>query len=167
LALLIASTDEAGERVTVTAARQATGPAEEALRVREDEYRLAPARPRIRAARVIEVFARNDGTTTHALVIDTPHGELRSRNLRPGDATQMKVDLPPGRYTWYCPIRDHEAKGMTGTVTVSSPSRVVRRTRTVKGPGVRERTVRTVTARPRTVTRTVTTTRTVTADTGP
>jgi len=168
VALLVATGDEEpGRRVTVTAARPATGPAEEALRVREDEYRLEPARPRVRVARVIEVFARNVGTRTHALVIDTPHGELRSRRLRPGSSARMKVDLPPGRYTWYCPIADHEAKGMTGTVTVASPRRLVRRTKTVKTPTTRERTVKTVTAPPRTETKTVRSTRTVTVETSP
>jgi uncharacterized cupredoxin-like copper-binding protein len=173
LALLFASIGDGdeGQTVTVTAtrqvtaARQATGPAEETLGVREVEYRLQPAAPRVRAARVIDVLVRNDGKGTHALVIDTPHGELRSRRLSPGDSTHLKVDLPAGRYRWYCPIDDHATKGMTGSVTVSSPPRVVRRTKTLKAPTTRERTVKTVTrpaktvtAPPRTVTKTVTTT---------
>lgn len=166
VAWLVASeSEEGGTTSTVTAARQATGAAEATLRVSEDEFRLAPARPRVRSAGVIDVFARNVGSRTHAIVVETPHGEVRSRNIKPGSSARMKVDVPPGRYTWYCPVGDHEVRGMTGTVTVASPRRLVRRTRTVTAPGREERTVRTVTAPPRT--ETVTRTRTVTVETGP
>jgi plastocyanin len=163
LALLLAGTRErtVTETRTVVArqAMEAVGPAVAHVRVRETEYRLNPANPVVRPAGVIDFFVQNQGTVTHALAVETPHGTVRSENLSPDATTRLKVDLPPGRYTWYCPIDGHKAKGMSGTIRVVQP--VPKPTTTPQA--VTQRTViRTTTVRqpPTTVTKTVT--RTVT-----
>jgi uncharacterized cupredoxin-like copper-binding protein len=35
-----------------------------------------------------------------------------------GDSTSQKVDLKPGKYTFYCNIAGHRQQGMVGTITV-------------------------------------------------
>ena len=97
-ALLVSSADdERGSATTVTTALQATTPAQEQLRVDEREYRLDEADPRVRAG-VIAILATNSGTKTHALAVETPHGEIRSEDIEPRESTRLKVDLAPGRY---------------------------------------------------------------------
>jgi hypothetical protein len=123
--------------------------------VRETDYRLNPPNPLVRPAGVIEFFVQNQGTVTHALAVETPHGTVRSDNLSPDATARLKVDLPPGRYTWYCPIDGHKAKGMSGTIRVVQPAPKP----TTTPQAVTQKTViKTATVRPppRTVTRTVT-----------
>ena len=35
-----------------------------------------------------------------------------------GSTTSEKIDLKPGKYTFYCDILGHRAQGMEGTLTV-------------------------------------------------
>lgn len=45
------------------------------------------------------------------------HDKLMA-NLEPGGKTHLDVDLKPGTYKVYCPVGNHESRGMTHTVTV-------------------------------------------------
>jgi len=166
VALLVAGGRERTVTQTTTvAARQAMeamGPAVAHVRVRETDYRLSPPNPAVRPAGVIEFFVLNQGTVTHALAVETPHGTVRSDNLAPAATARLKVDLAPGRYTWYCPIDGHKAKGMSGTIRVVQPPPKPKTT----PQAVTQKTVirtTTVKAAPRTVTRTVTRTATTRA----
>jgi uncharacterized cupredoxin-like copper-binding protein len=35
-----------------------------------------------------------------------------------GQTSSLKIDLEPGKYTFYCDIIGHRAQGMEGTLTV-------------------------------------------------
>jgi plastocyanin len=35
-----------------------------------------------------------------------------------GGVSTVTADLEPGEYEYYCPVGNHEAEGMTGTLTV-------------------------------------------------
>lgn len=71
------------------------------------------------------------GTVTIKLVNgprdEYPHGIAIEGNgvdkdgaiVRPGNATTVTVKLKPGRYTFYCPVHEHEKYGMKGTLTVT------------------------------------------------
>jgi hypothetical protein len=83
------------------------------------EYALEAGLPRIGRAGVISFEATNDGTVRHALAVDAPAGQVRTRALRRGERAVMSVRLPPGTYKWYCPIGDHEQRGMVGRVRVA------------------------------------------------
>jgi uncharacterized cupredoxin-like copper-binding protein len=82
------------------------------------DYRL-PRDPRIARAGVIAFEATNDGLSHHALVVDGPAGEVRTPRLLPGERWTIAVRLPPGTYKWYCPVGDHEQRGMAGRVRVA------------------------------------------------
>ena len=59
----------------------------------------------------------NAGETTHALEIE---GEGETDVLEPGDRAELTVDLEEGEYVMYCPVGDHRAMGMEGTIVVGS-----------------------------------------------
>jgi uncharacterized cupredoxin-like copper-binding protein len=83
------------------------------------DYALRADRSRVARAGVIAFQATNDGTVRHALAVDAPAGPARTRALRPGERAILSIRLPPGTYKWYCPIADHEARGMVGRVRVA------------------------------------------------
>jgi uncharacterized cupredoxin-like copper-binding protein len=83
------------------------------------DYRLEPSDLRVARSGVISFVATNDGQSRHALAVDGPAGEVRSVALRPGERTTISLRLPRGTYKWYCPIADHERRGMVGQVRVA------------------------------------------------
>ena len=113
-------TNTAGETGTAT---QPTGPAGRAattIRVRETEFRLSPANPRVARTGVVAFRVTNAGDVTHALEVEGPKGEQETEPIEPGGSATLKVDLDKaGRYTWYCPIGDHEDRGMKGKIAVA------------------------------------------------
>ena len=55
----------------------------------------------------------------HTLVFDggkVPGFKLQANS---GNSAQLKVNLKPGKYTFYCDIPGHRAAGMEGTLTVT------------------------------------------------
>lgn len=82
------------------------------------EYRLEPADPRVARSGVVAFVATNDGQKRHALAVDGPAGGVRSVTLRPGERATIALRFAPGTYKWFCPIADHERRGMTGRVRV-------------------------------------------------
>ena len=102
-----------GEPPATTAAAVAT------VDVSLEDYRLVPQSPRVARHGVIAFVATNDGQTRHALAVDGPTGERRSVALRPGERTTIVLRLERGTYKWYCPIADHERRGMVGRVRVA------------------------------------------------
>lgn len=83
------------------------------------DYALDAQQRRVGRAGLISFEATNDGTVRHALAVDAPAGSVRSRALRPGERTTFPVRLPPGTYKWYCPIGDHEDRGMVARLRVA------------------------------------------------
>lgn len=83
------------------------------------DYVLRADRSRVERAGLIAFEATNDGTVRHALAVDAPAGRVSTRALRPGERATFAVRLPPGRYKWYCPVADHEQRGMSGWLRVA------------------------------------------------
>jgi plastocyanin len=80
------------------------------------EYRLTPAE-------ATTFDAVNDGDSEHALAVEGPRGDVRTRVLAPGEHATIKVMLPPGSYKVYCPLADHERHGMVGAISRSRARR--------------------------------------------
>ena len=83
------------------------------------DYALRTDQARVRRAGIIAFEATNDGLVRHALAVDAPAGQVRTRALRPGERATLSIRLPPGMYKWYCPIGDHEQRGMAGRLRVA------------------------------------------------
>ncbi|MEJ7798153.1 MAG: multicopper oxidase domain-containing protein [Solirubrobacteraceae bacterium] len=122
LALAACGESRGTARTSPAPVEDATVPLDEAVAVTEVslvDYRLEPANPRLARSGTIAFAATNDGQTRHALRVNGPTGEVSSTTLRPGERTTIAVRLPPGTYKWYCPIADHEQRGMVGRVRVA------------------------------------------------
>lgn len=110
-----------GDReVGSTVATAPRGPAVATIEVKEAEYRLAPQDPEVEKAGVVDLYVTNAGEIGHALEVEGPSGEVETEEIAPGDSATLKADLgEPGRYKWYCPIADHEDRGMVGEIVVA------------------------------------------------
>jgi plastocyanin len=59
----------------------------------------------------------NDSDVPHAVEVEGNGVEEESETVT-GANTTLTVDLEPGEYTYYCPVGNHRAGGMEGTLTV-------------------------------------------------
>ena len=91
------------------------------ITIEETEFRLEPSRVRLDERGTYTFRVVNNGATTHALEIEGHGIEEESPEVAPGDTVNMKVTLTqPGTYELYCPVGDHEDRGMRGTLIVES-----------------------------------------------
>lgn len=96
------------------------GPVVATVKVTETEFALDPQDPKLKQAGVVKFEVTNAGKVTHALEVEGPKGEVETEAIEPGRKASLEADLSkPGTYTWYCPIGDHEARGMKGKITVA------------------------------------------------
>jgi len=117
-------TETTGTGTTTTGAAGAGGEPVATIEVTETEYELNPRNPRVEEAGVVEFEVTNAGEIAHALEVEGPEGEVETEEIAPGDTATMTADLGrPGAYKWYCPIADHEDRGMVGRVFVAGGRR--------------------------------------------
>jgi plastocyanin len=116
--------EERGEGMRTTPAAVGTGATgvgsgvDATVAVSLTDFRL-PRDVRVPRSGLIAFEATNDGQSPHALAVIGPAGQARTQELRPGERTTVEVRLPPGTYKWYCPVADHERRGMVGRVRVA------------------------------------------------
>lgn len=67
---------------------------------------------------VHDFVVKNTGNHDHALEIEGPGGENRSRTIAPGASTTLRVTLESGTYEVYCPVGNHKDQGMKTDITV-------------------------------------------------
>jgi hypothetical protein len=93
---------------------------ERAVGARLTEYEIELTRSELPAGE-IEFHVVNAGTTIHYLLIRSESVYAYTPHLSPCDSAVLRVDLPPGEYSYLCTIRDefdHYSEGMRGTLTV-------------------------------------------------
>ena len=122
---------------TTTASAGPAGGILGTITVQETEFSLTPNQTTLNRPGRYVFRAENDGSVAHALAIengeegneqgaeegegaDGEEGEKEqsTRNLNPGETADLEVDLQPGTYRLYCPVDNHEERGMRATVTV-------------------------------------------------
>jgi plastocyanin len=82
------------------------------LRFNKETLRAAPGRVTIRLT--------NPSTSgkPHAVEIEGKGVEKESRTIQPGGRASVSARLSKGRYEFYCPVGNHQAEGMEGTLIV-------------------------------------------------
>ena len=83
------------------------------------EYKFTPSDTSVKSGDVT-FNLKNDGQVAHSLEVEDVNGEDKEieGDVSPGQSGSLKVNLPPGKYEFYCPVGDHRSAGMEGTLTV-------------------------------------------------
>ena len=87
------------------------------IEVNETEFSLDSADIALNQPGTYVLRAVNFGVV-HALETEGAGIEEETENVQPGESTELEVNLDLGTYELYCPVGDHEERGMVGTVTV-------------------------------------------------
>jgi uncharacterized cupredoxin-like copper-binding protein len=91
-----------------------------AVKLSETEFKIDPANPAVKKAGKVTFNVTNDGQVVHALEVEGPNDEEETGSIQPGESATLSVDLgKAGTYEMYCPIGNHKAMGMKGTVVVA------------------------------------------------
>lgn len=90
------------------------------IAVQEQEYRIVLPALKTLPAGEYAFVVKNTGTQAHDLVVEggsltTP---AQTQLLAPGAEETLKVSLSTGRYTLYCSVDAHRAKGMLARIAV-------------------------------------------------
>lgn len=94
----------------------------QAIDVSLRDFALDPANPTLSQPGTITINATNDGQTPHSIEVEGPEGEVElEQELAPGESGSIEVPLTEeGAFTWYCPVGDHEQRGMRGRIAVGA-----------------------------------------------
>lgn len=160
VALIGCGDDESGTATDAVPAENSPAVAKpaEQVTIRETEFELDPSRADGGAKGLVTLKVVNEGDIAHSLAVEGPNGLVElDGSVEPGTEGTLEVDLDkPGTYRMYCPLGDHAAKGMAGTITVGgeNPAR--------GGEGDTETRTETTPTQTQTQTQTTTQTRTTT-----
>ncbi len=91
------------------------------VQVVEKEFTLTLSRPSVRSGSV-SVELVNWGMDTHDLVVKSVKAgsqPVRFKQLDPRGRTERTLRLKPGRYSLWCSLSNHRARGMRATLVVT------------------------------------------------
>ena len=114
--------ESASTGTTTTPSEEAPAPSGESvgtIDVALSEYKVDFPSGAISELGVHTLNVKNEGKITHALEAEGPNGEVETEEIAPGESAELKVDFQDGDYELYCPIGDHEQRGMKTSVLVS------------------------------------------------
>ena len=94
------------------------GGTEAAIEISETDFELDPATVELDEAGTYTFKAVNNGDSPHALEIEGNGVEEETETIEPGQSAELTVELAEGEYEMYCPVGDHEDRGMVGKVIV-------------------------------------------------
>jgi plastocyanin len=66
----------------------------------------------------VTVAMTNPSGIPHAIAVEGNGVDKDGKTVTKGGVSSVTADLKPGKYTFYCPVDDHEGMGMKGTLTV-------------------------------------------------
>ncbi len=87
-----------------------------------DRMEFIPNELTVRPGQPVRVELENEGTVPHNIEFELPAGEVElQQNVAPGETKVLQFQAPekPGTYTFYCPVANHEERGMTGKLIVA------------------------------------------------
>jgi plastocyanin len=91
------------------------------VQVVEKEFTLTLSRPSVRTGSV-SVELVNFGMDNHDLVIKSVKAgskPIRFKQLAPRGRTERTLRVTPGRYSLWCSVSNHRARGMRATLVVT------------------------------------------------
>jgi plastocyanin len=92
------------------------GPSTETISIVAQNFSFTPKNPTANAGiATIKLTAKNG---IHDFVFDGAYPGFILEADGGGGSQSKKIDLKPGKYTFYCSITGHRAQGMEGTLTV-------------------------------------------------
>jgi len=97
--------------------KQPSGPAQMTIDIKGGNFFFDPKNPQAPAG--VDAIKLTSEGGQHTLVFaggKVPGFKLEASS---GNSAQLKVNLKPGKYTFYCDIPGHRAAGMEGTLTVT------------------------------------------------
>jgi plastocyanin len=94
------------------------GPATETIEIDAQNFSFTPDKPTVKPGIANLKLVSKGGV--HTLVFDGAYNGFLLEVSGSGDSQSQKIDLKPGKYTFYCNIPGHRAMGMEGTLTVTS-----------------------------------------------
>ena len=99
-----------------------TGDVVQTVDVSLTDFALEPRNPVIEQPGTVRFNATNNGQSPHSIEIEAPGGEAELEGeLGSGETGSVDVDLSePGTYAWYCPVGDHQERGMRGQIRVGT-----------------------------------------------
>jgi plastocyanin len=92
------------------------GPSVQTIAIHASNFQFKP--DAIDAKPGISTIKLTDDGGIHTLVFEKAFAGLQLEVTSGGETSTGKVDLQPGKYTFYCNITGHRAQGMEGTITV-------------------------------------------------
>jgi plastocyanin len=116
-ALLLAACGGGGGGGGGQAYKEPKGPAQETLEIEGGNFYFDPNKPTVKSEVVDLELKSVEGT--HTLVFDNGKVPGFQLEVNSGDTSSKKIDLPPGKYVFYCDIIGHRAQGMEGVLTVT------------------------------------------------
>jgi uncharacterized cupredoxin-like copper-binding protein len=83
------------------------------------DFKFDPSDPTVKSGQVT-FNLKNDGQVPHSLEIEDVNGSDQEieGDVQPGQSGTLTVNLPPGKYEFYCPVANHKEMGMEGDITV-------------------------------------------------
>jgi uncharacterized cupredoxin-like copper-binding protein len=83
------------------------------------DFKFDPSDPTVKSGNVT-FNLKNQGQAPHSLEIEDVNGQDQEieGDVAPGQSGTLTVNLPPGKYEFYCPVENHKEMGMEGDITV-------------------------------------------------
>ncbi len=69
-------------------------------------------------AGALEIDSKNAASIPHDIALEGNGVTAQGKTVQGGATSTIKVDLKPGKYTFFCSVPGHRAGGMEGTLTV-------------------------------------------------
>jgi uncharacterized cupredoxin-like copper-binding protein len=84
------------------------------------DFKFNPSDPTVKSGNVTFNLT-NDGQAPHSLEIEDVNGQDQEieGDVSSGESGTLAVNLPPGKYEFYCPVENHKEMGMEGEITVN------------------------------------------------
>jgi plastocyanin len=113
------TTAAATPKPAAATATPAAGPALALTAKESGGLSFAPAALQAKAGAVTLALSNPGGNSApHAIAIQGAGVSESGQIAQPGGTSSVSVTLKPGTYTFYCPVGNHRAQGMEGTLTV-------------------------------------------------